>query len=117
MKLGKEEKELLRSMDCEDQDFPQIERALSVNMTTYKMGNKRISREQAIELLGKRDFLSGIARSAFHGTAGRETADGKVVLFTDAEYFRGDLITYQQVFPDVITFEKKARKDGSRVLK
>ena len=88
MKLGKEEKELLRSLDCQERDFAQIERALRVSMTTYKLGNKRISRERAIELLGKRVFLSGVARSAFHGTATRETADGKIVVFNSFNLFR-----------------------------
>jgi len=88
MKLGKEEKELLKSLGCEDQDFPQIEEALSGNMTTYKLGNKRINRERAIELLGKRVFLSGIARSAFHWSAARETADGRIVLFNSSNLFK-----------------------------
>lgn len=88
VKLSREDQELLRSLDCEERDFPQIERALRKDMTTYKMDNKRISREQAIELLGKRNFLSGISRSAFHCTAVRETADGRFVLFNSYNLFK-----------------------------
>lgn len=88
VKLSREDQELLRSLDCEERDFPQIERALRKDMTTYKMDSKRISREQAIELLGKRSFLSGISRSAFHCTAVRKTADGRFVLFNSYNLFK-----------------------------
>ncbi len=88
MKLSREDQELLRSLECEERDFPQIERALRKDMTTYKLEKKRISREQAIELLGKRDFLSGISRSAFHCTAVRKTADGRFVRFNSYNLFK-----------------------------
>jgi len=88
MKLSREDQELLRSLECEERDFPQIERALRKDMTTYKLEKKRISREQAIELLGKRDFLSGISRSAFHCTAVRKTADGRFVHFNSYNLFK-----------------------------
>ena len=87
MRLSREDKELLHAMGVEDRDFEQIEEALRADMTSYKLESRRISRKQAIELLGMYDFLSGIARSAFHWTAVRETPDGKKVFFNSRRLF------------------------------
>ncbi len=87
MRLRSEDKELLRSWGYEDRDFRQIEEALRGDKTAYMLDNRRISRKRAIELLGMCDFLSGIARSAFHWSAARETADGKVVYFDSRNLF------------------------------
>nr|WP_325237735.1 hypothetical protein [uncultured Oscillibacter sp.] len=88
MRLSKEDKELLHSWGFKDQDFGQIEEALRADKTSYELENCRISRKQAIEVLGMRKFLSGIARSAFHWSAARETSDGKVVYFDSRKLFK-----------------------------
>ena len=88
MKLREEDKALLLSWGYEKQDLPQIEEALKGRITVYKLDNRPISREKVIEILGMRDFLSGIARSAFHWTAARETAEGQVVLFDSRRLFK-----------------------------
>ena len=84
MKLRKEDKNLLLSWGHEERDLPQIEEALRADKTTYQLGSKFISRQKAIELLGMRTFLSGIARSAFHWSAARETAGGGEVIHFDS---------------------------------
>ncbi len=88
MKLSKEDKELMRSWGCEEQDFQQIEEALSGDKTVYELEKKRISRKRAIELLGRCKFLTGTVRSAFHWSAVQETADGKVVYFDSHRLFK-----------------------------
>ena len=50
--------------------------------------NETISREDVIEILGRTEYLSGIARSAFHGSASRETNDNKNVYFDSSNLFR-----------------------------
>ena len=46
-----------------------------------------ITRDEAVTRLGRLDYLSGIARSAFHFTAMRITEDGKVILFDSSRLF------------------------------
>ena len=88
MKLTSNDKGMLRKWGFSDQNFAQIEEALQKSKTKYKLGSDPISREEAIVLLGRDVFLSGISRSAFHFTAARETADGKVVYFDSSRLFR-----------------------------
>ena len=65
-------------------DYEQLERAAVV--TTYKYyecgkPNKavkpRMSREEAIKMVGRKGWLSGLVRSTFHWGCSRETLDGK----------------------------------------
>lgn len=87
MKLTSNDKALLRKMGFSDQDFAQIEEALQRRKTKYRLGSKPISREEAIVLLGRETFLSGISRSAFHYTAARKTPAGEVVYFDSCKLF------------------------------
>lgn len=86
MKLTKDDKEYLREIGHEECDFSQIERASG--KTVYMYQSKRIGQKKAIEFLGRRKYLSGIARSAFHWSACRETADGNCVYFDSSRFFR-----------------------------
>ena len=88
MKLTKEDKALLLSWGHSEDDFSQIEKATKKMMTTYELECKEISREDVIEILGRTEYLSGIARSAFHGSASRETNDNKNVYFDSSNLFR-----------------------------
>ena len=91
MKLSGEDKALLRQWGFDDKDFPQIELATQARYTKYKLGNKAISRERALCLLGRRKYLSGIARSAFHYTAARTVGDdgeSGVVCFDSSRLFK-----------------------------
>lgn len=88
MKLTEEDKRLLRSWDVAESDFAQIEEAFSAAKTKYELNGKRISRQKAIELLGREGYLSGIVRSAFHFTAERKTQAGDSVYFDSRNLFR-----------------------------
>lgn len=88
MKLTEDDKRLLRSWGHEESDFAQIEEAFSASKTKYELNDKPISREKAIEVLGRECYLSGIARSAFHFTAERETQSGDSVYFDSHNLFR-----------------------------
>jgi len=86
MKLSKSDKEYLKEIGYSEKDFSQIERA--TGKTDYMYQRKRIGQQKAVELLGRKNYLSGIARSAFHFTACRETQDGKPVYFNSMRFFR-----------------------------
>ena len=81
------EKKIMRELNIPESDIPQIERAAA--KTRYKTENgKRISRQEARALLGEKEFFSGLARSAFHWTAARETKDGKKIYFDSSAFFK-----------------------------
>lgn len=91
MKLTNEDKALLLHWGYTEKDFAQIEEAFQKSKTNYELGDFRISREEAIRLLGRRQWLSGIARSAFHWTAAREvpmSMSGEVVYFDSSNLFK-----------------------------
>lgn len=90
MKLTNEDKTLLLSWGYLEEDFGQIEKALQKSKTTYELGDFSISREEAIRTLGRRQYLSGIARSAFHRTAARDipmSMTGETVYFDSSKLF------------------------------
>ena len=91
MKLTSEDKDLLRQWGYVDKDFAQIELAMQARYTKYKLGTTAISRKRALGLLGRRKYLSGIARSAFHYTAARTVGDDEksgVVFFDSSRLFK-----------------------------
>lgn len=88
MKLTEADKEMLLEWGHPESDLPQIEEALKKSKTKYETGGAAISREEAVSLLGRETYLSGISRSAFHYTACRQTPDGKVVYFDSSNLFR-----------------------------
>ena len=87
MKLNNDDKKLLLDWGYTENDFEQIEEAFRKRKTTYEMNNSPISREKALEVLGRRWYLSGIARSAFHRTAVREAVNGQLVYFDSSNLF------------------------------
>lgn len=86
--LREQDKDLLRSWGHDDQDFEQIEKVMAKRYTKYSLEGSPITREKAVDVLGWRAYLSGIARSAFHATAARQTTDGKTVLFDSSAFFK-----------------------------
>ena len=91
MKLTTTDKKMLLEWGHPESDFRQIEEAFKKSKTKYELGGKPISREEAICLLGQRQYLSGIARSAFHYTAAREvpmSTTGEIVYFDSSNLFR-----------------------------
>lgn len=93
MKLTNNDKAYLLSINESEQYFPQIEEAMEV--TKYELTDadgketiRRITRKEAIDLLGREAWLKGLDRSAFHWTAMRQTSDGKnYVLFDSSKLF------------------------------
>ena len=92
MKLTKKDKEYLLSIGAKECDLKQIEE--STKMTKYEMYTKedesivhRIGVRKAIEILGRKTFLTGILRSAFHKTAVRYNEDGTIFVMFDAEKY------------------------------
>lgn len=94
MKFTKKDIEILKDIynDSDNQlsqEMEILEKAADITQyTRYKSekenlgGNyvsKTITRRQAVRLLGKRNWLTGIVRSAFHTTALREALDDKKI--------------------------------------
>lgn len=92
MKLTESDIAYLKELgETEDEDFAQVEKAAA--KTTYTLidknsgAKKRIGYKQAIEMLGRETFLSGLDRSAFHWDSIRETIDGKHYVSFDSKAF------------------------------
>ena len=89
MKLTKEDKKLLKGCGVEEEDFDQIERA--TKKTVYELkdkdGTREITQEEALRILGREEFLSGISRSSFHYSAVRENG-GKRIYFDSSKLFK-----------------------------
>lgn len=84
--LTKEETQMLLNWGHLQQDIPQIEEAIKICRLEDK-NDKRISRKRAIEILGRKDFISGISRAAFHWTASRTNDEGESVYFDCSKLF------------------------------
>lgn len=99
MDLLLEERKLLSELGYPEADIPQIAAAMRKGMTAYSVRPletgahqetaesgpyRQISQEEAIVLLGKRRYLAGLGRSAFHWTAAQYTEDGKTVVYFDS---------------------------------
>ena len=80
-KLTDSDKETLKSFGYLAQDFSQI--VFAANEIDYFYLDKKISSYAAEMILGRKRFLSGVARVAFHRTAVRCANDDetKTVLF------------------------------------
>ena len=94
MRLTEEDKADLLAMDVPAEDFQRIEEVAQTKYTRYTLyengseRGKRISREETIRLLGRRVWLSGLARSAFHNSARRGPDGGPFfVIFDSHRYF------------------------------
>ena len=92
--LTEKDKADLLALDVPPEDFWQISEAALSKYTKYSVyakgseKGKRISRNEAIRLLGRKEWLSGLSRSAFHYSACRDTLDGaSFVLFDSHKLF------------------------------
>lgn len=82
--LSREDVRILSSFGHTEEDISQIDE--SVKLTIYRTEGKRISSKKAREILGDREFLSGLSRSSFHWTATREK-NGITVSFDSRKLF------------------------------
>ena len=84
--LSKEDIKLVKSWGYLDEDLRQINEA--IDATTYELDGKPISQLNAIKILGRERYLSGICRSAFHWSAARKDINEKnLVLFDSSRLF------------------------------
>lgn len=99
MKLSEEDKTDLLNMDVPFSDFAQIQEVASVKYTSYLLyenseaKGKRISRDEAIRLLGRRVWLSGLSRSAFHFTAVRTIEGSEAFVYFNSRRYFSDWLT------------------------
>lgn len=86
MELTTKDIELLKSWGYLQEDIPQIQKAISRSSYSLYNGNTDeenfISASEALDILGRKEFLSGISRSAFHWSASRERK--KYTVFFDS---------------------------------
>ena len=88
MKLTKEDIRKLSSWGYRSEDFAQIEKAASAKLTVYEIDGKAVGLKALLKIMDRREWLSGIARSAFHYTASRNTYDGRIVCFDSHKLFQ-----------------------------
>lgn len=84
MKLSKDDRRLLKKWGYKDSEIDFIEVASSC--TIYSSRKKNICDMDALNILGREEFLSGLSRSAFHYSATRRSETGIEVSF-DNTYF------------------------------
>ena len=81
-RLTDQDKQILLECGYLNRDFAQIEFAAQEVDLFYD--NKKISIDTCIELLGRKRFLTGIARAAFHWSASRcVSEDGRSSVLFD----------------------------------
>lgn len=91
-KLTPEDIKFLLNKGYLQEDIPQIQKAIS--RSSYSLYNentdeeKFISASEALDILGRKEFLSGIARSAFHWSSCRRTSKGDAIYFDSSALFR-----------------------------
>lgn len=86
MKLSDKDKKMLLNWGYRKSDLEQIEVATS--LTRYEFKGRLISDAMARSLLGDREYLSGISRSAFHWSATRYTPTGEGICFDSSALFK-----------------------------
>ena len=83
MLLTQQDIQTLRKMGNKDRDIAQIQTAIFC--TTYKNEQgKRISRAKAIEILGRKGWLAGLSRSAFHWTCSAFNGTTNATVYLDS---------------------------------
>lgn len=87
MKLTKLDIEILRSMNYNNKDIQQIIEVAKGNNTTYEYNNQKIPAQKAIDLVGRKTYLSALTRSAFHWSA-TATNENKTVYFDSSNFFK-----------------------------
>ena len=87
MKLTEKDKIILKEWGHSDEDFVQIERAMDKRITNYKIDGRVATREEVLTFLGRKDYLSGLSRSAFHWTSCR-SIDNHYISFDSSKLFK-----------------------------
>lgn len=90
MQLTEKDKALFLSKGYTESDLPQLSDAVNEVRLTLINGDdeQNITKRDAIRILGRETFLSGIGRSAFHASRIRDSSDGKSVFFDLRKWWR-----------------------------
>lgn len=84
--LTRKDMAILREFGHNRSEYKQITEC--ANMCVYRDGDGHtISYKDAIDILGRENFLSGISRAAFHWTCSRET-NGVWISFDCSDFFK-----------------------------
>lgn len=94
MKLTTEDLAVLMGIGYLESDFWQLKEAAKSKNTRYtlyennKARGRRITAEEAIRLLGRRAWLAGLGRSAFHWSACQSVENSQqFILFDSSKLF------------------------------
>lgn len=87
MRFTKADIKLLMSWGYTEEDIAQIKDAAKAKHTVYLMGGKQITAEQAIAVLGRSSYLSGLCHSAFYYFSEVSGKNGEVVCFDSEAMF------------------------------
>ena len=79
---------LLRGYTEEDfsqigQGLKEVELDITDNDITKGCKTRKCGAKRAIEVIGREEFISGVARASFHATATRDSCDGRYKIFFD----------------------------------
>ncbi len=91
MKLTKTDKQILLDTGYLEEDMNQIERATTKTKYTLDNGKEevKISQPEAMELLGRKNYLISLGRSSFHWNTSREVeGTNKTVRFDSSALFK-----------------------------
>lgn len=70
-KLTKQDKKMLLNWGHAEQDFPWIQKAANSGCRYKNEKGEQLTTEQVIKILGREEWLSGLARAAYHWTSER----------------------------------------------
>lgn len=117
MKLTNQSKKYLTSIGYREQDFSQIEKAVTkMEIAIFEKNNteqcKILTQKEAIDLIGTENYLSALARATFHSSASCEVPGtmGKYIVLISEEKNNNkelaanvkDIIAFQH-FPHIYT--------------
>jgi hypothetical protein len=94
MRLTNKQKEYYKSMGWGEDDIAQLQEMgkyckLTVCLEPNGEKIRRITQKEAIEILGKETFMSGMERACFHWTASRQNEAGTLsVDFNNSSMFK-----------------------------
>lgn len=89
MRLTEDERLMLMQMGYPAEDFPQIREAALAKNTVYKLnGKKRITADDVVRMIGLHEYLSALARSAFHWNTTRDLPNGGYIEFDSSRMFK-----------------------------
>jgi len=87
MFLTEQDKEILLNQGYLDKDMDQIDRAVA--LTDFEIEGEPIDLISLLKVMDRKEFISGMGRSAFHESAVRDTKDGRNVYFDSSKLFKG----------------------------